>query len=519
MDPLSYGRRRTLRGIAAAGALALAPRAPAATSGAALLALPRRALVIGNSKYEEAPLRNPANDANVLAGELRRSGFEVALHLDAGREQMIEAIRGHTASIAKNKAVGLFYFAGHGAQLAWRNYLVPTDAVIEKLDDVLRRTVELNTLLQGLGAAGNPMNVIILDACRDNPFGARLPVEQRGLSQFDAPAGSLLAYATAPGNVASDGEGANGLYTENLVRELKVPEAKIEDVFKRVRLAVRRRSEGRQIPWESTSLEEDFYFIPPRELGKVAEAEAQREFEKELAIWEKIKAAIEPRLLEDYLRRYPSGRFSELAQLRLDQVLARQGEKKIRIESSDHNPFSKGTAVTDVSRKVGDSYTLRVTDLYTKLETDRFTRTVTRVTDIEVHYDDGSITDLLGNSLRFRNGARSTGDQVWGVDYAVGKRWTSRSRAVTPHGFRFDSELTVRVVARERVTVPAGTFDAFRLEMNGWRSAPSLTQQLAFKAWIAPDKVRNLLALEMVIQSTAKIFTAERTELVAYRQT
>ena len=118
---------------------------------------------------------------------------------------------------------------------------------------------DLNVLLQGLTRANNPMNVVILDACRDSPFGRRVPVEQKGLSQFDAPPGSLLAYATSPGNVASDGEGANGLYTENLLRELKVPEAKIEDVFKRVRLNVRRRSNGQQIPWESTSLEEDFY--------------------------------------------------------------------------------------------------------------------------------------------------------------------------------------------------------------------------------------------------------------------
>ena len=104
------------------------------------------------------------------------------------------------------------------------------------------------------------MNIIILDACRDNPFGKKLPTEQKGLSQFDAPPNSLLCYATAPGNVASDGGGTNGLFTENLLREMRNPEAKIEDVFKRVRLKVRLASKGQQIPWESTSLEEDFYF-------------------------------------------------------------------------------------------------------------------------------------------------------------------------------------------------------------------------------------------------------------------
>ena len=152
----------------------------------------------------------------------------------------------------------------------------------------------------------------------DNPFGTKVLTEHKGLSQFDAPPGSLLAYATSPGNTAGDGEGANGLYTENLLREIRVPEAKIEDVLKRVRLAVRRKSEGQQIPWESTSLEDDFYFLPPAHIKKLSESEVEKAFNQELAIWEKIRESKEPAPLEEYLRNYPSGRFSELAQFRLD---------------------------------------------------------------------------------------------------------------------------------------------------------------------------------------------------------
>src|SRR5690606_5298532 len=127
--------------------------------------------------------------------------------------------------------------------------------------------------------AGNPMNMIILDACRDNPLGGAARLAQKGLSQMDAPPGTFLAYATAPGNTAIDGDGGkHGLYTEHLLREIRVPEAKVEDVFKRVRLGVRRRSDGRQIPWESTSLEDDFWFLPPRDLRKRAEEEVEREF-------------------------------------------------------------------------------------------------------------------------------------------------------------------------------------------------------------------------------------------------
>src|SRR6185436_1244636 len=208
---------------------------------------------------------------------------------------------------------------------------VPVDAVLDRIEDIQTKTVELNSLLEGLIKAQNPMNVIILDACRDNPFGNKVHSQQKGLSQFDAPPGSLLAYATSPGNTAADGEGANGLYTENLLREIKVPDAKIEDVFKRVRLGVRRKSNGAQIPWESTSLEDDFYFLPPQHVKKLSEQELEKLFNEELAVWESIKESKEPGPLEDYLRKHPSGRFSELAQFELDGALARQGEKKIQI--------------------------------------------------------------------------------------------------------------------------------------------------------------------------------------------
>jgi len=335
MREVNRVRRRILQASVAAGSFLALPRLGPAQSQSTLNALPRFALVIGNTRYAEAPLRNPGNDAKAISGELRQLGFKVDLQIDAVRAQMADAIQAFSNELAKSKGVGLFYYAGHGAQLAWRNYLIPVDAVIERLEDMRDKTVELNSLLQGLVKARNPMNVIILDACRDNPFGTKVPTEQKGLSQFDAPPGSLLAYATSPGNTAGDGEGANGLYTENLVHELKVPEAKIEDVFKRVRLKVRLKSEGQQIPWESTSLEEDFYFQPPRQARKLSEEELEKQFEEELAIWEKIKGAKEPAPIENYLQSYPSGKFSELAQFRLNRLLA-QREAAVQIAVANH---------------------------------------------------------------------------------------------------------------------------------------------------------------------------------------
>lgn len=523
-------RRRLLQAFAAAAALTFSPGLRAAERGDPRVAgltrapeslhkLPRHALIIGNAAYRQAPLRNPLNDARAMAEGLKLTGFQVAMHLDAGREEMQQAIRRYCGAVAKDRAIGVFYFAGHGAQLAWRNFLLPVDALVENLEQLEARTVDLNVLLQGLTKADNPLNVIILDACRDNPFGAGVTPQQKGLSQFDAPRSSLLAYATAPGNVASDGDGVNGLYTEHLVRELAVPEARIEDVFKRVRLNVRRSSQGRQIPWESTSLEEDFYFLPPAALGKPAEALAARRFEEQLALWEKIKASNDPAPLEEYLRRYPSGYYSELAQLRLDQVLARAGEQRVRIQSSLENPYSQGTSIADVQRKVGDSYTYRITDPFTGLERRTLTETIIAVTETEVIYDSGRVTDLLGNIVRTRDGRRSTGQQIWGLEYAVGKRWTSRARDISPKGIVSTASVEVRVVGREKLKVAAGIFDAFRIEISGWAVGEGRNVQISHTQWLQPDLVRSFIVGEFSTRlSGGQILQAGRQELVAYRQ-
>jgi uncharacterized caspase-like protein len=285
-------RRRTLQRLSA---LSLSPLLPAsfglAATVSAIHALPRLALVIGNSRYASMPLQNPANDATAIAATLKETGFAVDLRLDAKKAAMEEAIRGFIERAGKQKAVGLFYFAGHGFQLSWRNFLVPVDAAPGTADEVPKQAVDIATLLQGLGWADNPMNIIILDACRDNPFETELKTG-KGLSQMDAPIGTLLAYATAPGNTAADGNGRNGLYTENLLREMRKPDTRIEDVFKRVRLAVRRASQGQQIPWESTSLEDDFYFLPPADLKKLSQEELERQFAEERAAWEKTQQAV-----------------------------------------------------------------------------------------------------------------------------------------------------------------------------------------------------------------------------------
>jgi uncharacterized caspase-like protein len=498
-----------------------------AQSGAGLLRAPKQALVIGNSKYKQTPLKNPVNDAQGMAGVLKSAGFGVTLGLDLTQAGIRDAIRAYSENLAKTKAVGLFYFAGHGAQLAWRNYLIPVDADIVNTEELRERGVDVNSLIEGIKRAGNPMNLIILDACRDNPFGGNSRVDQKGLSQLDAPAGTLLAYATAPGNTAIDGEGANGLYTEHLLREIKVPEAKVEDVFKRVRLGVRRRSNGLQIPWESTSLEEDFWFIPPRAVKELADHEIEQERTAELALWERIQAASKPEPLEDYLRRYPSGRYTELAQLQLDRVLANMGEKKVEVVSAPGNPYTKGTSRTDTAYRIGDEWTYHRIDLVTKEES-KPRWVVTGITDTEVIYNNGRrVTDLLGNALQRGGGADWGPNQTVPTEFAVGKRWNSHFNFTTAKGRGSMLDLELRIVDKERITLPAGTFDAFRIEASGRAIGEArrrgkginANRDWDWKRWYAPEQVRQHVAWELSMRNSAgQIINSHREELVSFKQ-
>jgi len=484
-----------------------------------LLRAPKQALVIGNSRYKQSPLKNPVNDANGMAAALKSTGFDVTLGLELSGRDMAEAMRAYAASLIKARAVGLFYFAGHGVQLAWRNYLIPVDAEILDVAQLRERAIDVNSLIEGIRKAGNPMNIIILDACRDNPFGADTRLEQRGLSQLDAPPGTLLAYATAPGNTAVDGEGENGLYTEHLLQEIRVPEAKVEDVFKRVRLGVRRRSKGQQIPWESTSLEEDFWFIPPKVLKKLAEEEAEREFKEELALWERIKTATQPEPLEDYLRRYPSGRFSELAQARLDHVLAKLGEKKVEVVSLPENPYSRGTARADTVYRIGDRYSYRRFDLLTRLEEPPLRYRVTDITEQQVIYNKGgTVTDLIGNYQKWGPQTWTT-NQTFPLEFAIGKRWQTRFTITDEQWGPTPISLDIRITAREQVVVPAGTFAAFRVDATGFRNHRDWTVQWNWTVWHAPDTVRRPIAWEFRNRNYyGRPVGTTRAELVAYEQ-
>lgn len=492
-------------------------------AGAQILKLPKIALVIGNAAYQQAPLKNPANDAKGMAEALNATGFEVTVRLDAGRTAMQAAIDAYLKQLAERKCVGLFYFAGHGVQLNWKNYLLPVDAVVASNADIEARGIDITGMIGGLNRAGNALNLIILDACRDAPFGEAAKPEQKGLSQMDAPRSTLLAYATAPGNVASDGEGANGLYTEHLLREMKAADAKVEDVFKRVRLSVRRRSNGAQIPWESTSLEDDFWFVPPARLAPPTDRERAARFAEELKLWERIETASAPEPFEDYLRRYPSGNFSELAQFRLDRILAARGERKVEVATHKDNPYATLVARSDTSFRVGDTWSYRVSDLDSGAVRPALRRTVTAVNDAEVVLNDGAYTlDLLGNPRRFPDGRNLFGAQFNPVEYAVGRTWTSRFNVRTGGGESY-TEYQFRIAARERISVPAGSFECFRIEGKGVGRPfqGSWNSQLSVVRWLAPEQTRMSVKSEIrrvnYGATGMSVLENERTELESFR--
>jgi uncharacterized caspase-like protein len=219
----------------------------------------RTALVIGNANYATMPLRNPVNDAADMAASLHQLGFDVTSLYDATRQQMQDAIHRFSQQLHQG-GTGLLYYAGHGVQSYGQNYLIPVDIRLQKETDMKFEAVNVGWVLARMGAARNELNIVILDACRNNPFPRAGRSIQRGLAMVQAARGTLIAYATAPDDVALDGDGRNGIYTKHLLRYITEPKLAVEQMFKRVRIGVQEETQGKQIPWESSSLLGDFYF-------------------------------------------------------------------------------------------------------------------------------------------------------------------------------------------------------------------------------------------------------------------
>jgi uncharacterized caspase-like protein len=223
----------------------------------------RIALVIGNGSYKLRPLQNAKNDADDISEVLKKTGFEVIDIRDASLQQMRNSVRQFGDKLL-TKDVGLVYYSGHGVEVRGRNYFIPVNADIQRSDEIIDQGLDVSFILEKMETAKKGINILIVDACRDDPFGRSFRSNSRGLAAMDAPRGTIIAYATAPGKVAADGSGRNSPYTKNLVKAMQLPNLPIELMFKEVRRAVQLETKNQQIPWENTSLSGNFYFYVPK---------------------------------------------------------------------------------------------------------------------------------------------------------------------------------------------------------------------------------------------------------------
>jgi carboxyl-terminal processing protease len=304
----------------------------AATSFSAQ-AEPRVALVIGNSNYgsDIGKLANPANDAGLMARALEQTGFKVIRITDADQKKMKRAIAdfGDQLSAAGPQATGLFYYAGHGVQVQGQNYLVPVGADIAKEADVDIESVSAEDVMKQMDFAANAVNIIILDACRNNPLQRSFRSATRGLAPMrsDSVRGTFIAYSTSPGQTAADGAGANSPYSAALASAIVQPGTGIEEIFRDVRGKVMKATQDKQIPWDSSSLTAPFFFKPSQfntasqtteaPASKPAANAAPASLELEKTMWDGIKDSKQPGDYQAYLDQYPDGVFAQIAKSRM----------------------------------------------------------------------------------------------------------------------------------------------------------------------------------------------------------
>jgi hypothetical protein len=426
----------------------------------------RLALVIGNGAYRDAPLPNPVNDAADMASALEASGFTVIRRDNATLREMHLALREFGDRLGR-QSTGLVYFAGHGLQVRGRNYLLPVDADIAREDEVAFASLDLGAVMEKLDSAKNPVNIVILDACRNNPFGDRLQASARGLAPVDAPPGTFIAFATAPGSTAADGTGRNGLYTHHLVRQLERPGAAIEEVFKAVRAGVRADSRGQQVPWESTSLETPFAFrAPPPAPAKAAAAKP---------------------------------------------APAQASAKRAA-------PASIGAPPAFV---VGDSWTYRLVNRLDQTERS-YTVRVKEVRGDEVHLASGSVTDPVGNFMRIvRNAERievyKPSNQFYVFPLRPGGTWTLKSYEELGDR-KYDLKVSLKVGSEEDVATPMGTMRGLRIERESqWKQRGSDNAGVSrWTYWYNSAVKRFVAAEESNTTAAGKVLSQARHELAAY---
>lgn len=542
--------------------LVLACLVLACFSFAAPAAEQRVALVIGNNAYPAAPLRNPVNDARAMARSLNQLGFEVILRTNLNQKGMVEVLREFGARLREG-GVALFYYSGHGMQVKGRNYLIPVDADIRSEDEVPYMSMDMAQVLDKLETARSRANLVILDACRNNPFIRTFRSSRVGLAQMDAPGGTLLAFATAPGSEARDGDEENGVYTKHLLAHMATPVLPVEVMFRRVREGVTAETKNRQIPWESSSLTGDFYFnqagaAPARALAvtpkppQPAPATGVDPVTVELAFWNSIKDSTNAADFRAYLEQYPAGSFAGLARNRIASAAARGAPLAMATAAAPQPaaaPASATKGINVASRApdaatarsasraplIGDSWTYRLVDE----RHDRLLATVTHEvaavtastvsetitikeqarwrsqedTPLEVHLFEQRLTE----GVVLQQFAPFLGVHA---ELAVGGNWKNIPGLSAMSAF--DAwQSSAKIVAREKITLPAGEFDAYRMEFEARRRAPTspidrTVIRIVLTAWYAPEAKRVVKIVRKTYSQQDRLQDTDRYELLGY---
>jgi uncharacterized caspase-like protein len=532
----------------------------------------RVALVLGNSAYRTAPLRNPARDARAMAKVLSETGFAVTLIEDGSQAGMRRAIRSFGDELARG-GVGLFFFAGHGMQVHGKNYLIPVNADIEREDEIEDQAVDANLVLSKMDSARNSLNIMILDACRNNPFQRSFRSGQRGLAQMDAPSGTLISFATAPGSVASDGEGENGLFTKHLLAAIRQPGLPIEQLFKQVRIGVSRETRDRQIPWESSSLKGDFFFLAPdlaataaaqkesidkavgeavkreQDKGAAERAAMQAEMQK---LMEQLFAKQKAEMDEEIRRRANAAgtqvpppasvaagpapdaaaraeaakRKAELEARQRAELAAREKqnlEAKAPVQVAAVRPTALPASLTAALPRAGDRWTYRDTDV-----TARQINEV--VVEVKLANESGVLEEVTSKQGRDQWAWNPVASVVGQGDVTVfspylfafdkptpGHKWRQipYQRYCTWAGVRA-CYFEAKYIGRERVTVPAGTFNAHKIEVDELIQGNRLTTTRLLTYWYADEVKRYVKVTRQNYHSWSWLSEIE-SELLSYK--
>jgi len=505
--------RSAARLLLTLGLLLLLPLAAAAqTTRGVSITEDRVALVIGNAAYKHDPLDNPVNDARLIASRLQQAGFKVTRRENLDRNGMAAALRDFGAALNEN-TVAVVYYAGHALQLRDQNYMIPIDAEIRSEDDIGMQGVDLTFILGRMSRAKSRVNVVILDACRDNPFAKRASGNTQGLAQMDAPIGTLLAYATAPGKGAPDGIGkqGNSIYTSELARHLLTPGLPVELMFKRVREAVVRESRQLQVPWEHSSLLGEFAFVP----GVNATSDsAEADGGGEAALWANVQGSARADDFRAYLRQYPRGRFAEQARTRIAALSS--------VPAANAVP-----SAGDLMPRVGDTWRYRVTDQFRfgdlfvtarvdAVAPDSVAETWTTTVDAKVRTTRVALKPGFNPLPDWAAAPPEFAPYLQAADLQAGlaAALDAPRRAVDAVSI----PLKAQWQADEDIVVAAGRFRARKLVLqgraSGTRAGAAVTTE--YRVWYAPD-VRRIVRYEVLSHSGRSVREATVFELTEYK--